>query len=444
MKFYRLISFITLLAILVPTAGAVTDREMEQARTIATQCYLRYANDGSGYLDDVKAASMAELEKSLKAKEKENIKAFKAINLPAGYDKWDKKQLVEFWSVTALNASGLQAKGKAARNRIRAKINAMTVAAPAPAPATEEKPAPQEQPAAQAAQAASADTAAPAPVSVPDTAAGVGEQKLEVEDLETAPVRKDDSSTWIYVGILIVLIIIVIALVVYAARTMRENAKPQRPDRPLLTDTPHSGEEIDEIREKFGKTIAAKNEELAKAGEELRAAKERVAMLEENLAAVRSETAGLRKENSDLRAALEEVRQAEAATRKRMAQATAAVTAAAAPARGEAAPRKRSIYLGRVNADGIFVRADRTFNPAHDVYCLETADGLTGSFYVVPDATLAEMALITPVETLGGGCEGTDLADTKGFASIDTEMRGTARFDGRCWRIDRKARISYR
>ena len=35
-------------------ATAVTDKEMEEARTITAKAYLRYANDGSGYLDEVK------------------------------------------------------------------------------------------------------------------------------------------------------------------------------------------------------------------------------------------------------------------------------------------------------------------------------------------------------------------------------------------------------
>ena len=104
-----------LMAIVVTVpALAVTDNEMEQARTIAAQAYLRYANNGSGYLDEVKATNLADLQKELKAKEKENIKAFLAIPVPKDYAQWDKAKLAEYWSVTALNNPGLIAQGKGA------------------------------------------------------------------------------------------------------------------------------------------------------------------------------------------------------------------------------------------------------------------------------------------------------------------------------------------
>ncbi len=126
----RLISAVTAFLLAIPCIFAVTDAEMEQARVIATQCYLRYANNGSGYLDDIHPKTMKELESKLKAKEKENIKAFNAIRIPADYASWDKKKLVEYWAATAFNSGGLLAEGKAARSRVRARINAMNVSAP--------------------------------------------------------------------------------------------------------------------------------------------------------------------------------------------------------------------------------------------------------------------------------------------------------------------------
>ncbi len=124
-----IISVITLLLLAVP-AKAVTDKEMEQARVIATQTYLRYANDGSGYLDALHPTTMAELEKNLKQKEKENIKAFKAIPVPSGYQSWDKQKLVDYWSTTAFSHAGLTDKGKIGKNPARKKLNNMKVAAP--------------------------------------------------------------------------------------------------------------------------------------------------------------------------------------------------------------------------------------------------------------------------------------------------------------------------
>ena len=62
MKRISYLTLLLLLQLMIPlAASAVTDREMEEARTIAAQAYLRYANDGSGYLDEFKATSMAEL-----------------------------------------------------------------------------------------------------------------------------------------------------------------------------------------------------------------------------------------------------------------------------------------------------------------------------------------------------------------------------------------------
>ncbi len=104
---------------------------MEEARTITARAYLRYANDGSGYLDDFKATTMSQLESKLKAKEKENIKAFKSVKVPSDYASWDKAKLVEFWGVTFFTSPNLAEKGKVARSRVKQRINAMTVAAPA-------------------------------------------------------------------------------------------------------------------------------------------------------------------------------------------------------------------------------------------------------------------------------------------------------------------------
>jgi len=95
----------------------VTDKEMEQARTIAAKAYLRFANDGSGYLDDVNATSMTELRKSLKKKEVENLAAFTAIKTPSDYASWDKDKLISYW-VSVLDNKTLLDKGKAAKGRI--------------------------------------------------------------------------------------------------------------------------------------------------------------------------------------------------------------------------------------------------------------------------------------------------------------------------------------
>lgn len=190
------------------------------------------------------------------------------------------------------------------------------------------------------------------------------------------------------------------------------------------------------MREKFGKTLASKNEELTAKSSEIgrlsasvESERQRAAQLELRLEKALAEVKALRAENASLKSDLE----------KYKIQGNTVV-----PSQGNAAsvaaPRKRQIFLGRVNSRGIFVRADRNFDPAHDVYCLETADGMTGSFFVVPDATLTEMALLTPEETLGGGCDG-NLSDADTATSLTTEMRGSAVLEDNRWKVSRKARI---
>ena len=430
----RLISAVTAFLLAIPCIFAVTDAEMEQARVIATQCYLRYANNGSGYLDDIHPKTMKELESKLKAKEKENIKAFNAIRIPADYASWDKKKLVEYWAATAFNSGGLLAEGKAARSRVRARINAMNVSAPSkPEEANPEHKA-----------VPDSASGSPQPVSVPDpkedseaasadAAAADSIADARAEEPELTSVKKEDASTWIYVAILIVLVIVVVVLVVYAARTMKNNATRENGPLEPTVSFGSSDSEMEALREKFGKALAAKNEDLAKAAASATAQRERADMLQRRLDDAEAEASALRKENADLRERLAEARKPQPAS--------AAPRPQAAPA---AEPRRRSIYLGRVNSRGIFIRADRSFDPAHDIYCLETADGLTGSFFVVADPTLAEMALLTPMETLGGGCEIDNAADADTSSSVITEMRGTALFEDGCWRVGRKARVSFR
>ncbi len=441
-RLFRILGTISAILICSTTVQAVTDKEMDRARAIAAQCYLRYANNGSGYLDEFQATSMAELESRLKSKEKENIKAFKSIAVPSGYASWDKAKLVEYWSVTAFNSSKLIAEGKAAKSRVKARINAMNVSAPAAAEKstaqTAEKPS-SETAANSNTQPAASETPVPADI-IPEEPqpSGADMDSLAAQTQEAAQevvaLKKEDSSTWIYVAILCVLIIVVIALVVYAARTMKgSEGKSSAPTGGESGRTSSYEKEAEAMREKFGKTLASKNEELANKNSEIdrlsaavESERQRAAQLELRLEKALAEVETLRAENASLKSGLDKYK-------------TQGNTVASS--QGNAAvPRKRRIFLGRVNSRGIFIRADRNFDPAHDVYCLETADGMTGSFFVVPDATLTEMALLTPEETLGGGCDG-NFSDADTATSLTTEMRGSAVLEDNRWKVSRKARI---
>ena len=90
---------------------AVTQKEMEQARVIAAKTYIRYANNGSGYLDELNPKTLEELQSVLKPKEKENIKAFLAIPVPNDYKDWDKQKLVDYWA-NAFQDNSLDEKGR--------------------------------------------------------------------------------------------------------------------------------------------------------------------------------------------------------------------------------------------------------------------------------------------------------------------------------------------
>lgn len=427
-----LIAFALLLAAI--PAMAVTEKEMEQARTITALCYLRYANNGSGYLDDVKATTMADLEKKLKSKEKENLKAFKAVSVPADYASWDKAKLVKYWSDTFFTSPNLLAQGKAARSRVRSRVGAMSVSAPKEADSQEKTSG--------HAPLAAADSAGITTMSGPDaqtdaTARAMlqkadAEQKAdslaEMESASEAASVKEEgsSSTWIYIVILCILVIAVIWLVVYASNALKHRSEadpdPEYQERAQLADE----RELERLREKFTNALAAKNDELAQQTE-------RAESLAVEAAESRRMLQSLREENERLQAELDSLRQ-----RREQTPASAPVQASRPERKGV-----RTIFLGRVNARGIFLRADRNFNPACDVYRLETSDGISGTFYVVDDAILAEMALLDARQMLEGGCMGVNFSNTEGYMRIETVAPGTAVFESGCWKVSRKARIAF-
>lgn len=245
-ELWRLVMMFLLPLVSMP-ASAVTDQEMEQARTITAQTYLRYANDGSGYLDDLHPVTMAALQKSLKEKERENLKAFQAVPVPKDYASWDKDKLVEYWSVTFFRSPGLSEKGKIGKTRVKSRLLRMNVAPPAGKnePAKEEPK--KEEPARPEADASQAP-AVPAELVQPadsradslkraeesGAAAQAGRLKemeakadsLEALDEEAAgdePVRRRQDSTWLYIVILCVLVAIVVVLVFFASSTIRKD-----------------------------------------------------------------------------------------------------------------------------------------------------------------------------------------------------------------------------
>lgn len=449
-------------------ARAVSQKEMEQARTITAFWYLRYANNGAGYMEEGKMpATMAELEKMLKETERANLKAFKAVSTPSDYATWDKKKLVAYWSGTFFNSAGLKAEGKVARRRVEGKLNAMTVSA-APA-ATEQEPAeaaPSETPkpepaAAEAAPVQPAASAQPAPTeggAAVDTSVTVEEEPSDRNSR-----RSGSGSTWIYIVALIVLVGVVVWLVIFASKTMQQSEK--KSDDTDSDSEPRRRTSEPKATQPRNETPAADNDEVRALHREIKGLREQCMRLGEENGCLESDLTEARREldavRGRLRAAEAMASAASAApaeTVRRDAPAEASRSEAAA-VRPEAspervAPRKvapvqeeadepREIYLGRVNPKGLFVRADRRPVADKTVFVLTTTDGYTGSYRVLQMTEVIERCLENPDHYLAGGCTAPDLLATEDAACIRTIQSGTAIFENGCWRMIRKTKIVY-
>lgn len=402
---------------------AVTDREMEEARTIAAKAYLRYVNNGSGYLDEVTATNLSELQSALKAKEKENIKAFMAIPVPKDYASWDREKLTEFWAVTALSHSGLLPDGKLAKHRIRKQIGAMSVSAPAPAAGNPAEPAAE----------TSADAVPEMPVAetpADSTAAQdiLIDQKAIEADTRTPSMESGSNNTWIYVVILLILIGVVIWLVVYAAKVMKRQQIADAPDS-------DSSRQLTDLRERAKRAIDQHKETIDRLTRQLQASEEKAAQAEAEAERFREDNRRLNDRIADLQERLR----------------NAAPSAAAPAPKPQPGPTPRRdeeilhvIYLGRANSRGIFVRADRNYSAGNTVYRLNTEDGLTGTFEYVDNPAMNANAMEHPKEILSGGCTADDIEDTIGATGIVTESRGTAIFENGYWKVLRKSRIRFR
>ena len=477
----RLIYIISLMTTIISATlplHAVTDKEMEQARVIATQTYLRYANDGSGYLDALHPSTMAELEKSLKPKEKENIKAFKAVPVPSGYQSWDKQKLIDYWSNTAFSHAGLSAKGKVGKNPARKKLNNMKVAAPAPeatqtpasAPAasTSTTATPQAgnaTPSASNPQTSAQSNATPATPATSEAALDSAQATLDetralaeaaFEDDE-ATIQKESTHTWIYVVILCILVAVVVALVVFASNVMKKSAG---------APAKWNGSDSDEINVLTRKLKEADRniEELEKQNSQLRKKVEALTAEITRLKSPRQQKEGYTQppiqgipypktiSTSQTLAEQPRPQQSVQPSAPRAAEQKPASVAAAEPqqstqrnpqAQQAQQAQIRTIYLGRANAKKIFIRADRTFNPGNSVFRLDTSDGLVGTFKVVNDQSVIDKVIEFPAEMLSAACVGPDLDKTEDMETIITDSAGTAIFEGGCWKVMRKAKIHY-
>lgn len=448
MKLLRNIIVLLFISILPVSAYAVSDKEMEEARVIAAKLYLRWSNDASGYLDDVKATSMSDLQSKLKAKEKENLKAFNSVKTPSDYKSWDKKKFVEYWGKTFFASPGLSADGKRAKDRVRKQVEKMNVSAPVKEEPQSAAPAekPVEATPEQSAQPAQPEAAAE---QVPSAEAAVEEQEQILADQNAMEQDRQDaetqshrtSGTWIYVIILIILVAIVIGLMVFAARIMKK--QPESREGGEISDAGST----DELRRDFSKAMQKKNDELRGVTEKLTAAEESNERLKIEISTLRKEISRLESELGSAREESAKLR-SNAASRQPAPEPAESVavrqTVAERPARQEAEPAKvlNTIYLGRANGRGLFVRGDRRPSPGNTIYRLDTRDGLVGTFRIADDAAAVDLAFSDPATYLAGGCTG-NFEDAATAEKIVTENSGTAIFEGNCWKVLRKSRIRF-
>lgn len=466
----HLLNALVACAVLAPwlEAPAVTDAEMDEARAITAKFYIRYINNGAGYLDNWLPKSMADLEKKLtNSTDKGNLKQFKSITTPTDYSSWDKTRLVDYWSNSFFAENAAQLDSKAASNamckkQIRTAVTRMEIAAPAPAAA--EQPA-----AAEAAPAAAEQQEA----QVQEELARVDGEIQEAQDLvaqeEAAAERpeKKSSGTWVYIMVLAILVAVVIFLVVYASRTMKGQPKAAKtkgaedfdddtraddtddslpyesyqpapvapapePEAPRYDSyQPRSARtEETRIREKYAETLAAKAEEIRN--------------LNRQLAEMETLAAGLKDENRRLKAEVEQMRRSAAAPQPSSAHHHGGSHHNAyQPQPRHSEGETREVYLGRVNSKGIFIRADRHAVDGQSIYKLTTSNGQSGTYTLINNPLIEEQVLDDPGKWLAGGCFAKDIFDTEGRQGICMETPGTAVFRDGAWRVERKAKIRY-
>lgn len=435
-------------------AAAVTDAEMDQAQAIAGKFYVRYINDGAGYLDNWTPTSMSELEKKLTNNtDRENLKKFRAAAHATDYSSWDRDQLAAYWSEQFFkeNAGNLDSKAAAnglCRKQIKQAVGRMAVAAPVAAtPMAEETTGTSE-----ASKPTEEETAVAAELAQVDGEIQEAHDLVEREASE--PVKKENSGTWVYVMVLAILVGVVIFLVAYASKTMkgeprRKQQKEEAPEEEEETPEEPSRESLPMpepviIAEPRRSTVANDSRMREKYAEALAAKAEEIRQLNRQLADMEAMTSKLKDENRRLNSEVERLKRQAAETESApVAVVTGHHERNARHPRQESRQETKEIYLGRVNSKGIFVRADRHAVDGQSIYKLTTQNGQRGTYTLIHNPLIEEQVLENPGKWLAGGCFAKDIFDTEGRDGICTETPGTAIFQDGAWRVERKAKIRY-
>lgn len=410
----RLIPSLAILLAAPFGAGAATPQQMEQARSAAYSLCLRYMNNGSGYLDEGRTPSTtSELESKIKdhKKEEANLQKLRAIPIPpeSEYASWDKGTFDRFWTVTFMDKTPAFDGKSECRGKIARKVSAIkvTVAEPAkPESAPEEAAAsPEEQPQEEVKPEAGTNAdavlaAAPAnPIASDSVIASGPESPANTEK------QSKDSGNTVSIIVLAILVLVVVGLVAYALNVMRKNKESSEPVRPRRRPEGRPSAPVSPVDEGDESAFASY------------AAPEPEDSRDAEIAALRAEVERLRKQ-------------------------TGRADSRYTP--GSARPRQpRVIYLARANAQGMFTRADAAYNMGNSIFKLVTTDGISGTYQVIEDPAVFELALMMPTDYLENACTGRNLQLSQGASVIINEAAGTAVFDQGRWRVTRKAQIRY-
>lgn len=404
-----------LLAFVFSSVKAITPDEMEQAKTITALWYLRYANNGSDYLEKISPKTMSDLEAKLKKKEKENIKSFKAVEVPSDYAEWDKDKMVDYWSNTFFKSAGLNSEGLKAKSRVRKKLSNMQIS-------RETTETPKEEPtnANEPTSEITADSSQNE-ISVVSDLLSVSEAMPTLANEDESDLQQtgnyessksQNSGTTTYVVILVVLVIIVVMLIVYAMKMMKHKQEPEQEDEELQNDM----------------LATCENNLVSKKNMEIAALQEEIEVLKMQLRLSQNQVAELRKELKN-------------SSKKDIVENTLTNNANRRPM----SPRpERIIYLARANNQGIFVRAESEYNPDNSIFRLKTSDGVSGSFSIIENPQAVRLALSSLEFYLANACVTDDDFSTTGIATIENCNVGTAIFENGRWIVTRKAKIEFR
>lgn len=391
--------------------------------------------------------------------------------MPKDYASWDKAKLVEYWGTTVFSSKGLIEKGRGGKSRARKRISSMTISAPAKAEAAKTKDAEKS-----TALPAKTEEKQQLPAKAAENAKNQGAESTSQENSDSIKaasdladrlaeealdndesIRKADNHTWIYIVILCILVGVVVALVVFASNTMKRTGAES-----VQTRKPQANDSKPEPKQDNGNLAARlkeKNNEVELLNKKIEDLLSQNTSLKANLEALTKETSSLRTRLTDSNREIESLESELLAARKEPAAAQQPQQPSPVQQHSQTAAQRqqhatqpqakpstplRTIYLGRANARGIFVRADRQLNIGNSIFRLDTTDGYAGTFRVASDPTVWEMAILTPNESLAGACIIQDNDGSEGKSRIVTDSAGTAVFEGGCWKVIRKAKVHFR